>query len=155
MSQQVSSNAAILASGKNIGVADEGNVLHLLNAHHARQHLSLRIAPEHNTIIDFMSQFLPRHIRFRPTIRRNDPLISLRAVVDDAPNQFEIELVTPANHVWLLVPRNSIAISSEIGRDWRIFVSQADYWLGALRNVLRLFTMDCSSGFSPCINFGS
>src|SRR5277367_2896826 len=98
MSQQVRANTTLLAAGTNIGVSDEGHVAHRLDAHYANQFAILGIAPEHNALIDFMTQFLPGHVRLCEAIRRYDPSISLRTVVDDAPSRFEVVVVAAADH---------------------------------------------------------
>src|SRR5271155_6048182 len=98
MRQQVRSKPALLAPGANISVPDEGHVMDPLNAHHAYQGPGLLVAPEHNTLVDFTPQFLPRHVRFCPAICRDDPFIGLRAIVDDGPDQRKIVFVTAADH---------------------------------------------------------
>ena len=45
-----------------------------------------------------MLQLLPRHVRVRPAIGRDDPFIGLRAVVDDGPDQIKIAVITAADH---------------------------------------------------------
>ena len=98
MRQQVRSNPSLLAAGANIGVANERHVLDLLKAHYAYQHPVLLEAPEHNTLIDFVPQFLPGHIRFGPAICGDDPFISLRAIVDNGPSHLKIAVVAAADH---------------------------------------------------------
>src|ERR1039458_8644187 len=89
---------SLLAAGANIGVANERHVLDLLKAHYAYQHPVLLEAPEHNTLIDFVPQFLPGHIRFGPAICGDDPFISLRAIVDNGPSHLKIAVVAAADH---------------------------------------------------------
>jgi len=50
-----------LAAGANIGVLNESYVLDLLDG----QRPGLLGGPEHNTLIDFILQFLPGHVRGR------------------------------------------------------------------------------------------
>src|SRR4029077_7201670 len=45
-----------------------------------------------------MLQFLAGHVRFCPAILGDDPFISERAIVDDGTNQFEVLIVTAADH---------------------------------------------------------
>src|SRR5579864_6790522 len=56
------------------------------------------IAPELNARFDFLSQFLTRHIRFRPAIVRNNPLVSAGAIIDDGEYQIEFVILTTADH---------------------------------------------------------
>ena len=53
------SRSPSLAAGANIGVPNESYVLDLLDGHNAYQRPGLLVAPEHNTLIDFILQFLP------------------------------------------------------------------------------------------------
>ena len=55
-------------------------------------------APELDTVVNFMLEFLARHIGFCPAIGRNNSFISLRTVVDDGPNEFKIAIITAADH---------------------------------------------------------
>jgi hypothetical protein len=79
-------------------VPNESHVPNLLKAHHAYQRSRLFVAPEHNTLIDFILQFLAGHVRFCPAILRDDPFKSERAIVDDGTNQLEVMIVTAADH---------------------------------------------------------
>jgi hypothetical protein len=103
MGEKAASVASILVVRANIGVPDEGYVLNLLKAHYTHQGPSFLVAPEHDSIVYFMPEFLRGHIRFCPAIRGDDPLIGLGGVVDDGPNQLEIAVVAESNHentVW-------------------------------------------------------
>src|SRR5882724_12319960 len=91
---------SLLDTGANISVANERHVLDLLKAHYAYQRPRLLVAPERNPLIDFMLQFLAGHVRFCPTIRRDDSFVSLRSIVDDAPNEFKVRVVTATDHVF-------------------------------------------------------
>jgi hypothetical protein len=53
-----------LATGANIGVPNESYVLDLLDGHNAYQRPGLLVAPEHNTLIDFILQFLDMYVDF-------------------------------------------------------------------------------------------
>jgi hypothetical protein len=57
------SRSPSLAAGANIGVLNESYVLDLLDGHKAYQRPGLLVGPEHNTLIDFILQFLPGHVR--------------------------------------------------------------------------------------------
>src|SRR5258708_32836580 len=116
MRKQARSKPSLLAAGTNIGVPDEGHVLAPLNAHYAYQGPGLLIAPEHNTLVDFMLQFLPRHVRFCAAICRDDPFISLRAIVDDGPDQLKIAVVTAADHEY----------SASWPGHWRFILGRSD-----------------------------
>src|SRR6266404_6365096 len=98
MRQQLPANSLLLATRAHISVPHQRHIPHLLDAHNARQFPALLVAPEHHTLIDLLLQFLARHVWFRPAIRRNRPLISLRAIVDNRPNHLKVSAVTPANH---------------------------------------------------------
>src|SRR6266851_75936 len=92
------SNPALLAFGENIGVPNESHVLDVLKARNTCQLPALLVAPEHDSLIDFMLQFLPRHVRFCPAILRDDPFVSARAIVDDGPNLLKVAVVAAADH---------------------------------------------------------
>ena len=57
------SRSPSLAAGANIGVPNEGYVPDLLDGHNAYQRPGLLVAPERNTLIDFILQFIPGHVR--------------------------------------------------------------------------------------------
>src|SRR5205807_6725958 len=59
---------------------------------------ALLVAPEHDSLIDFMLQLFRRHVRVGPAIRRDDASIGLRAVVDDGSHQLEVVVVAAADH---------------------------------------------------------
>ena len=98
MRQQLRSDASLLAIAAYVGVANEGYILDLLQAHHTNERPVVLAAPEHNAAIDFVLQLFPGHVRFCPAIFGNRPPIRLGAVVDDGPNRFEVPVVTAANH---------------------------------------------------------
>src|SRR5271166_2184132 len=100
MSQQARSNAALLADSANVGVSNQGHVLHRLNAHHAGQRASVLVAPKPNAVVNLMLQFLARRIRFGPAICGDDSFVSSRAIINDRPNQLKIAVVTWADHEW-------------------------------------------------------
>src|SRR5580704_13064654 len=98
MSQQARSNSALLASGANVGVSNEGYVLHCLNAHYARQYASLLVATKDNAVVNLMLQFLARHVWLGPAICGNDPFVGFRAIINDCPNHVEVEVFATADH---------------------------------------------------------
>src|SRR5579884_3477885 len=81
--QQLRSNAAVLTSAPDIGVPNQRDVLNLLSPHHAFYSGAFLAGPERYAIIQFMPQLVPRHIRLRPPVVGNDPLVSASAVVYD------------------------------------------------------------------------
>ena len=66
-------------------VADESHILDALNAPDPRQTTFLFEAPKLHTRLDFVPQFLSRHVGTRPAIPRNNATVGLRAIVNDGP----------------------------------------------------------------------
>ena len=79
-------------------MTDEGDILNLLQAHHANQSTAVLIPPEHHAVVDLVLQLFGRHVRLGPAIGRDDALVGLRAIVDDGPHQLEVARVTAADH---------------------------------------------------------
>src|SRR6202521_4898188 len=100
MGQQMPSKPSLLAAAANIGVPDKGHDLYLLEPHDSYQHSGRLVAPEHNTFLDFVLQFLPGHVRFRPAICRDDSFVGPCAVIDDGPNQLKVAVVAAADHAY-------------------------------------------------------
>jgi len=83
-----------------VGVPNQSHILDLLHAHHAFQWFALLVSPKRDAVLDFMTQFIPRHVWFCPAIRRDDAFIGARAIVDDGPDQFNIAVVTATDHAY-------------------------------------------------------
>jgi len=83
---------------KNVGMPNEGYILYLLNSHDADQRGCLRKAPEHDTLVDFVRESLFGHIWVCPIIGWDDPSISLRSIINDAQDLFEIPVIAEADH---------------------------------------------------------
>jgi hypothetical protein len=100
----VSPNSSLLAAGANIGVPNQSHVLELLDAHNACQFPGILVTPEHNTLIDFILQFLPGHVRLRPAVCGDRPFICSRAIVNDGPNHLKVAVITAADHGYPSLP---------------------------------------------------
>ena len=95
----------------NIGMSDQGHVFDLLSSHNAKQRPIFVVSPERNTLVDFMLQLFRGHIRLCPPIGWDDSLISLRTIIDDGQNRFEVTLVTATDHTCLNVASVSKVLS--------------------------------------------
>src|SRR5438105_13457161 len=100
MRQQAPADPSILASGADVGVPNQGDILDGLDAHDSFQCFALLAGPERDAVRDFTTQFLSRHVRFCPAIRRDDAFIGARAIVDDGPDQLNIAVVTATDHAY-------------------------------------------------------
>ncbi len=78
---------------------DQGHFAPVLNAHDADQFSVPLQAPEHDAVGDLLLQLLAAHVRIVPAILRDDPLVSLRRIVDDLINGLEVFLGALPNHV--------------------------------------------------------
>ena len=58
----------------NVGVADQGHVLHVLDAHDAEQFAVFFPAPEADAAVDLVAKFLPRHVGLVPAVGRDDAI---------------------------------------------------------------------------------
>src|SRR5271157_876622 len=79
-------------------MADQRDVFHRLNAHHAGQLAILFETPELHALAHLVAQFLPRHVGFLPAVRWNYALIGLRGVVDDLPDLLEFIYLASPDH---------------------------------------------------------
>ena len=70
--QKEGADPSLLAAGANVGVTDERNVIHFLDAHHARQFALVGVAPEGEAGLDFVHQFVGRHVGVVQLIGRDD-----------------------------------------------------------------------------------
>jgi hypothetical protein len=103
--QELRAYSLLLACGANVCVADEGYILNMLNAHDPGELAIVFVAPERDSIFDFMLEFFLRHVWVVAAIRWDDAFIGLRAIIDDGPDLRKVLIVTAADHRWL--PRNS------------------------------------------------
>src|ERR1019366_3241034 len=62
---------------------------------------------EHHAVINFALQLFPRHVRFCPTIRRNNSFVRPRAIINDCPYLLKISLIAATNHELLTSPLHS------------------------------------------------
>jgi hypothetical protein len=87
----------LLAARANIEMPNESHILDLLDAHYGHQRSGLLVAPELNVLVYLTTKFLARHVWFRPAISRDDPFVSLSAIVDGDPNRLKV-VATGAHH---------------------------------------------------------
>src|SRR5258708_19546049 len=85
MMKQGGTDAAPLAAGQDVGVTDQIDVAHRLDAHHADQFALSLIAPEFDSGGDLAVELLQGHIGLVPTIGRDYAAIGLSGGVDDGP----------------------------------------------------------------------
>src|SRR5580700_5509517 len=83
MMKQRGTDASPLAAGQDVGVADQIEVAHGLDAHHTNQFALSLIAPEFDSGGDLAVELLQGHIGFVPAIGRDYAAIGLGGGVDD------------------------------------------------------------------------
>src|SRR5258708_4546365 len=96
--EQVSADALLLAGGENVGVANQGDVAHGLNAHDAGELATGFVSPENYTFVDFMLKLVCGHVGVGPAIGRDDVFVGPGAVVDDGVNLIEVLGGAAADH---------------------------------------------------------
>src|SRR5579859_2870009 len=96
MREQLRADAALLTAGAHVCVADQGDVLNVLDAHHASEGVVFYEAPEDDACVDLMLQLLLGHVGLGPAVCRDDAAIGLGAVVNDGPDLFEVSAVAAA-----------------------------------------------------------
>src|SRR5258708_5108118 len=83
MMKKRGADAAPLAAGQDVGVTDQIDVAHRLDAHHTDQFALSLIAPEFDSSGDLAVELLQGHIGFVPAIGRDYAAIGLGGGVDD------------------------------------------------------------------------
>ena len=96
--QQLAADTLVPAGGAHVGVADQRDVLNVLQPHHAGERAGVLVAPERDAVVDFVTEFLAGHVRLGPAIGGDDAFVGLRAVVDDRVDRLEVALVAAAQH---------------------------------------------------------
>jgi hypothetical protein len=81
--EQVAADAASLAGGKDVGVADEIDVADGLDAHHADQRAVALGAPEDDAGRDLALELRRVHVRLVPAVGRDHPAIGAGGGVHD------------------------------------------------------------------------
>ena len=83
MRQQGRADAAALVRGANIGMTDESDVAHVLQAHHAGENPFILPTVELNAACDFGKKLRAVHVWLVPAVCGNDSAVSGGGVVDD------------------------------------------------------------------------
>src|SRR4030042_6609510 len=82
----------------NIGMANEGHILNVLNAHYSHQLAAFFISPEYDSPVHFMAEFAFRHGRVFPAVRRNYSFIRPGSVVYNLADHFKFTACAWPNH---------------------------------------------------------
>ena len=80
---ECAADPAALVVREDVGVADEIDVIHGLDTHHADEHPLGLVPPEGHPRRDLGVQFLAGHVRLLPAVSGNDAAIGLGGGVDD------------------------------------------------------------------------
>src|SRR5262249_16928843 len=83
MTNQRTTNAALLAARQDVSMTNEVDVAHRLEAHHAHQHAVLFMAPELNSGSNLTIELVRRHVGLVPLVIRDHAPISLSRGVND------------------------------------------------------------------------
>ena len=81
--QQRTADPAALMRRPNISVANQRDIAHVLKSHHARQNPSVIPAPELDARGNLGNEVGALHIRFVPTVCRDDSAVDSCGLVDD------------------------------------------------------------------------
>ena len=98
MAQESPADAPTPLAGAHVGMADQGHVLHVLDAHHPHQSSFLLHAPEHHARVHLMAQLLPGHVGLLPAVRGDHIAVGLGRVVDDFVHGLEVVFLAQADH---------------------------------------------------------
>ena len=79
-------------------MADQGDILNVLNPHHAEQLAALFIAPKPHAAFNFMAKLFPRHVRLMPAVSRNHATVGFSGLVDDGKDGVEVGVGAGADH---------------------------------------------------------
>jgi len=97
--EELPPDSSILFGGSHVSMADEGDVLDLLQAHHSHQTAFLLITPKENASGDLVPEIFRGHVGFLPAIRRNHPPVRSGSVIDDFANRWKIIRATRPDHI--------------------------------------------------------
>jgi hypothetical protein len=80
-------------------VSDEGHILNVLDACYTNQFaIFFIVSPECDTLVYLAPELVFRHIRFLPTVHRDDPFIGLGGVIDNLVDDPKLVVVTLTDH---------------------------------------------------------
>ena len=88
--QQPAADAAPAVCGPDISVADQRDVLDVLQTHHGKQPSILLQAPEPDPMLDLIRQLLGRHVGVLVAVMGDDPFVGVRRVVDHLEDRVKI-----------------------------------------------------------------
>jgi hypothetical protein len=94
--QQRASDAAALAGRRDVGVADQHDVAHGLDPHHARQRVA--VAPERDAGGDLGVELAAGHVRLVPAVGRDDAAVRLGGGVDDRQDRVALVVAAGSDH---------------------------------------------------------
>ena len=79
-------------------MADQRDVLDVLQSHHAGECAVFFVTPENDAVFDLVAEFLAGHVRLGPAIGGDDAFVGLRAIVDNLLELLEIRRCALADH---------------------------------------------------------
>lgn len=90
MREKLGANATAPRRAAHVGVSDEHDILHRLDAHNAEQRAVPLVAEEAHIGSDLGVEIGKRHVGIVPAVRRDDAAIGLGRVVDDGADSLAI-----------------------------------------------------------------
>lgn len=90
VAQEFGAGAFALVVGGGVGVADEGDVGLVLDAHHGDELVVVFGCPEFDAVVDFVRQFLYLHVGVVPAVGGDGVAVGLCGVVDDCEDVGEV-----------------------------------------------------------------
>ena len=97
MLEQRAADAAPLAAGRDVCVADQVDVAHGLDAHDAQQRAVGLVAPERHPGGDLAVELVRRHVRLVPAIGGDHSAIRLGGLVHDREDRGALVVAAGAN----------------------------------------------------------
>lgn len=88
--EEMAADATVLLVRADVGVANEGDVLHWLKAHDAEQSILLVEAPELDAVVDLVAEFGLRHVGRGIAVGGDDAAVRFGGVVDEGEKSEEV-----------------------------------------------------------------
>lgn len=98
MPQEPGSNPQALSARPDVGMTNQTDVASVLQTHDPKKLPVPFQTPETNTFLDLLFELFKGHVRFTPTVNRNDAPIRLSTIVDDLKDGVQIRLVASPYH---------------------------------------------------------
>ena len=97
MLEQGTAAAVSLAPRQDISMADQLDVAHPLNSHHADERTVGHATPESHSCRELLIKLVRRHVGLLPAVRRDHVPVGLGCAVDDLKDPRAFQIMTRAN----------------------------------------------------------